>query len=413
LAQGIQGPCFPRVGIEMDVFDSGARCNPGLGVHTFDAEGTSVVPDSVSLVVRWTFIELVANPVTVPCSRRRACSAPKSLNQRLPGAKLQDDPQSSEGGVQAGTEADSSCGGSPISSGVGGGDDSSTSAGSERCAVMDHDLESTGLLLAKSHWAMRQIAFRLGSEDRATPRTIGGCRQLEKSKNKLNPCHGKPHNPNFCKSPRSASALQQGQKQCTHEAPGGAAFQAQARELHTNWHRRQAAKDEGVLDGFVQRDDARTTVMLCNFPFDYTRDMLIQDLDQEGFAGAYDFVYLPFDFKTRKCLGYAFVNLVGPSEVQMFWKVFDGFAKWAVPHRKACRVTWSIPHQGRDVMVARFRNSPVMHSKVPDEFKPALYDDGQRKPFPPPTKSCRAPRERDLVRLLGERPRARTSALGQ
>merc|ERR1719461_2657977 len=56
--------------------------------------------------------------------------------------------------------------------------------------------------------------------------------------------------------------------------------------------------------------ETRTTLMLRNLPLDYTRDMLLQLLDKEGFAGKYDFIYLPVDFKTRAGLGYAFLNMV-------------------------------------------------------------------------------------------------------
>ncbi|CAE7621292.1 ML3, partial [Symbiodinium sp. CCMP2456] len=56
----------------------------------------------------------------------------------------------------------------------------------------------------------------------------------------------------------------------------------------------------------------RTTVMLRNLPNNYTRDMLLELIDSMGFRGQYDFLYLPIDFQTHACLGYAFVNLVDP-----------------------------------------------------------------------------------------------------
>merc|ERR1719367_2096902 len=46
-------------------------------------------------------------------------------------------------------------------------------------------------------------------------------------------------------------------------------------------------------------EESRTTVMLRNLPLDHTRDMLLHLLDTKGFAGMYDFIYLPMDFKTR------------------------------------------------------------------------------------------------------------------
>ena len=41
----------------------------------------------------------------------------------------------------------------------------------------------------------------------------------------------------------------------------------------------------------------------------------------------------------------------------------------------------------------RYRNSAVMHKKVPDEYKPVIFEDGVRKTFPRPTKKVKAPVE--------------------
>ena len=41
--------------------------------------------------------------------------------------------------------------------------------------------------------------------------------------------------------------------------------------------------------------------------------------------------------------------------------------------------------------VERYRNSPVMHRSVPDEYKPVIFKNGVRKNFPRPTKKVKAP----------------------
>jgi len=139
----------------------------------------------------------------------------------------------------------------------------------------------------------------------------------------------------------------------------------------------------------------RTTVMLRNLPNNYTATMVLQMLDDEGFAGLYDFFYLPMDFTSNACLGYAFVNLLDSSHVVPFWKKFHGYSDWVLPSRKMCSVTWSGPHQGAEAHAERYRNSPLMHESIPADYKPMMFKDGARVPFPPPTKAPRAPRVRN------------------
>jgi len=143
-------------------------------------------------------------------------------------------------------------------------------------------------------------------------------------------------------------------------------------------------------------ENAHTTVMLRNLPNNYTRAMLIEMLETEGFGDAYDFLYLPIDFRKQAALGYAFVNLLDSDIVQRFWNHFEGFANWAIPSKKTCFVSWCEPdQQGLQAHIDRYRNSPVMHPSVPDEYKPVLVKHGQRIVFPKPTKSIRVPRARN------------------
>lgn len=141
-------------------------------------------------------------------------------------------------------------------------------------------------------------------------------------------------------------------------------------------------------------DDMKTTVMMRNIPNDYTREMLLKLLDQEGFQGSYDLVYLPIDYHSKVGFGYAFINLVSHAEAERFRTHFTDFAKWEVVSQKVCEVCWSSVLQGVQAHIDRYRSSPVMHEAVRDEFKPVLFENGKRIPFPGPTKSIRAPRAR-------------------
>jgi len=137
--------------------------------------------------------------------------------------------------------------------------------------------------------------------------------------------------------------------------------------------------------------ESRTTLMLRNLPLDYTRDMLLHLLDKEGFAGKYDFLYLPVDFLTSAGLGYAFLNMVSATDADLLRTGLSGFNSWSVPSNKVCTVAWSAPLQGLQAHIDRYRNSAVMQRSVPEEFKPAIFKDGVQVAFPRPTKRLKKP----------------------
>merc|ERR550514_2248452 len=148
---------------------------------------------------------------------------------------------------------------------------------------------------------------------------------------------------------------------------------------------------QGML---FEEEEARTTVLMRDVPSSYSSSKLIDLFDAAGFWGTYDFVYLPIDFRTNMSLGYAFANFVSSKDAQQFMKYFDGFSSWQFVSPKVCKVNWSEPNQGLEEHVSRYRNSPIMHENVPDDFKPRLYDDGVRVAFPEPTKCIKLPRVR-------------------
>jgi len=143
---------------------------------------------------------------------------------------------------------------------------------------------------------------------------------------------------------------------------------------------------------------ARTTVMIRNLPTTFNRDDVVRTLNDCGFQGRFDFLYVPIDFRSDASLGYAFVNMTSPADARELWTSFDGFKDWGVPSDRTCSVCWSSPHQGYDDHVLRFRNSPVMHEDVPLDHKPMIFQNGGEVAFPEPTKKLRPPRLRPVVR---------------
>jgi hypothetical protein len=148
-----------------------------------------------------------------------------------------------------------------------------------------------------------------------------------------------------------------------------------------------------VQEQKARKGEIRTTVMIRNMPNNYTRKMLMDLMDSCGFAGQYDFVYLPIDFETKACLGYAFINMVTTAAASQFWNVFAGFSRWAIPSRKVAGVSWSGPHQGLEAHIERYRNSSIMCESTPDEYKPIILSNGVRVPFPAATRKLRSSRQ--------------------
>merc|ERR1712070_104116 len=161
------------------------------------------------------------------------------------------------------------------------------------------------------------------------------------------------------------------------------------------WQEKAIGNTDAQLFGeSTDEQEWRSTVMIRNMPNNYTRDMLLELVDSMGFVGLYDFAYLPVDFQSQAGLGYAFINFVSVADAQLCFTRFEGFSDWKVPSEKVCTVTWSSPTQGLEAHIERYRNSPVMHTSLPDEWKPVLLQQGMRVAFPVPTKPIKTPKVR-------------------
>merc|ERR1712050_376422 len=93
------------------------------------------------------------------------------------------------------------------------------------------------------------------------------------------------------------------------------------------------------------------------------------------------------------CFGYAFINMVEPRDAERLVDHFQGFDRWPEADTKRAVVHLSEALQGLEELVERYRNSALMHPKVLDELRPAVYHRGARVPFPKPTAPVRPPRK--------------------
>jgi len=67
-----------------------------------------------------------------------------------------------------------------------------------------------------------------------------------------------------------------------------------------------------------------TTVMMRNLANKYTQSLLLTEINEAGFVGTYDFLYLPIDTDTNANKGYAFINFSEPGFAWMFKQAFEG-----------------------------------------------------------------------------------------
>ncbi|KAL0376182.1 UNVERIFIED_CONTAM: protein terminal ear1 [Sesamum calycinum] len=145
----------------------------------------------------------------------------------------------------------------------------------------------------------------------------------------------------------------------------------------------------------LKREEEKTTVMIKNIPYDCPRQELINVLDgfclvenekarnespsregahEEHFTSAYDFLYLPIDFRTKKSRGFAFVNFTDASTV---WKFFDAFhlKNWGSVDRKKWPKKIEVvcaKIQGKEALVNHFSESTFECES--DEFLPVGFN---------------------------------------
>jgi hypothetical protein len=144
------------------------------------------------------------------------------------------------------------------------------------------------------------------------------------------------------------------------------------------------AEDSNRKAQVVARPESQTTIMLRGLPGCATREQLIQLLDARGYSGLFNFVYLPVDFESSQVCGYAFINWTKPRIAEAFKESFEGLTCYPFSASQPCSASFSRV-QGLSANIKQYRNSPVMHRLVPDEYKPVLLWNGLRRAFPEPT----------------------------
>lgn len=143
-----------------------------------------------------------------------------------------------------------------------------------------------------------------------------------------------------------------------------------------NGNNRSTEKGRGALNGggpkrtdYLQKyggtrddhDKPVTTMMLRNIPCRKLQDEVKQHIDQKGFAGKYNFLYLPRDVKFHANLGYAFINFINTADARCFEREMNGYRFTGSGSSKACEV---VPAHVQGLLnnIAAFKRTEVMRS---------------------------------------------------
>jgi hypothetical protein len=187
---------------------------------------------------------------------------------------------------------------------------------------------------------------------------------------------------------------------------GGAPMQTWDGQVHPNISRPQDVVDSRIEDG----SDCRTTLMIRNFPPEFTGRDLINLLNAIS-RGQYDFAYNRIDFRQNQSVGYGFVNFINASCLLVFVKTVRGkllHHNVARRHLKPCAVSYANV-QGFECLVAKFRNSSILEEA--EGCRPKLFWSiesasssamvGEERPWPEVDNDSKKARSMENAQTLG------------
>lgn len=123
-----------------------------------------------------------------------------------------------------------------------------------------------------------------------------------------------------------------------------------------------------------------TTLMVRNIPTRFTSVSFLHVLDNCGFRSAFDFFYLPMDFRTGKNMGYCFINFIHHNYTLMFSSLFHGRRLRMTTSVKVIEISAS-RRQGLLSNVALFHDSDLLGSMSLPQFKPLVLLNGALRPL--------------------------------
>lgn len=141
----------------------------------------------------------------------------------------------------------------------------------------------------------------------------------------------------------------------------------QSRSLPKEYRHGHVPKNLNLSEEFAKTESIAppTTLMIRNIPNRYTQRELIQELETLGFAGTFDFLYIPLDKGTMSNVGYAFVNFVASEWAEKCMAAFENYR--FKRHRKVSGkiAAVSVAHiQGLEANIRHYENAAVNTAKL-------------------------------------------------
>merc|ERR1719507_2532145 len=114
-----------------------------------------------------------------------------------------------------------------------------------------------------------------------------------------------------------------------------------------------------------------TTLMIRNLPHDLTQMDLIAELDENGFEGAYDFLYMPSNFCSGRGKGYAFVNFTQQAAAHRFVSEWHKGLRFGAGRDRGGLSISAAAVQGREANIKKWDVPRMRRVKNPN-FRPLI-----------------------------------------
>jgi len=114
-----------------------------------------------------------------------------------------------------------------------------------------------------------------------------------------------------------------------------------------------------------------TTLMIRNLPHDITQMDLLAELHENGFEGAYDFLYMPANFCSGRGKGYAFINFTRKSTARRFVSEWHKGLRFGAGQNHRGLSISAAAVQGREANIKKWDIPRMRRVKNPN-FRPLI-----------------------------------------